>query len=363
MNKKSALFITLFLLLNVYAFCELSIKTGGPMTTANYGDPAINAEINTMMNSIIYDYSSGLNGFSVFVSDSFNLANVNSVPIGENKLDNITFGFSINFSGSVDNPKNPFDTSGGSSAAPLPKVGAGINVSLFAGLSLGKRFDILFSFMYIKDDWAEAGLNSVAEMFGSSVNGFSISFLSMGTKVRYTLTSKSVSESTGFAGLTISPGFYFAYAPIKYNKNGLGLSADYNTGIPVPPAPAGADKGKFKIQGLDFSSTLYVIVIDLEITFYIKLIKVFNLYFGAGGSLSFSHFVIDSKIDCENEVNSNSFDGYVSITGKEFGSTILPRAFAGLEINLFVRMGFQFTISWTKGQALYGATFAMRVGF
>jgi hypothetical protein len=358
--KKNITLLIFFLFLPLNAFSELNITVGGPMTTSSYGDPAIDAEINTMMNSIIYDYSSGLNGFSVFILDSFNLANINAMPIGDNKLSNITLGFTVNFTGSVENPNNPFSTETASSAAPVPKIGFGFNAGAFLGISLGKRFDLIFSATYIHEKWIGQGLDALLGMFGQSLNGFTMSVLSLGTKLRYTLISKKIAESTGFAGLTVSPAFYFSYNPIEYKKTGLGISADYDTGIPVPPAPAGSDTGTFTLQDLTFKGSLYTIVIDLEILVYIKLLKVLNLYIGAGGSLSLSYLSIDAQIDCTNEVNSTTYDGYLKITGTEKGSVILPRVIAGFEINLFVRIGLQASISWTKGQALYGATFAIR---
>ncbi len=333
------------------------------MKTGTYGDVTIDAEIATMMDSIVYDYSSSLNGFSVFITDSFNLASINSIIIGENKLKNITFGITINVSGSIENPSDPFQVESTSSAAAFPRAGAGYNLSIFAGFSLSKRFDLLFSFSYISESMSKYAIDALVQLFGSNFAGFEISTYSGGVKLRYTLISKNVSKSTGFAGLTISPGFFFSYIPLNYSKTGINASSSYDTGIPVPPATAGADTGTFTINDLNVNSSIYIIVLDIEITFYLKLFKILNFYVGAGGSLSFSHFIIDATLDCDNEVNGASNGGYLKISGTEYGSGLLVRTFGGFELNLYVLISLQGTISWSNGQPLYGATFAFRFAF
>lgn len=305
-------------------------------------------DLDTNVNTILYDFSVSLNSIASFVSDSFSLATVNSTPIGVKKISNFSLGLSINPAVSFDKLKF-YEDNFTNSAGSLPKIGAGINVSIFFGISLGERFDLFVSAIYLP--------KQIFNMIKYKPEGFDISIMSAGLKLRYSLLSENKKQD--FSGITVSPGVYWGYNTLTY-KNTINQTSTYNTGITFPP---GYETGTLSLTNLDMNVKVIVITFDLEIMFYFNFIKIINVFAGFGGSLSLSYLNMDSNITVSNDISGNVESGRINLTGKTSGSKVIPRIVFGTEINLFVRILIQGVISWSKGQGLFGGTFAFRFEF
>jgi len=273
------------------------------------------------------------------------------MPIGVKKIKNFTFGFAVNPAASF-SKIDFWNTDNQGAAGGVPKAGVGANISLFGGISLGERFDLYFSGSYVPQ--------AAFDLIKYKPQEFSLSIMSVGTKLRYVLVNKGQNKKSDFAGIAISPGLYFAYNTLNYNKSALDLSAEY-----TPPAPA-LSPGIFKITDAGITTKIYVLTLDVEISFFFTFFKILNLYISIGGSLNFSWMEMDGQLKVSNTLyipGAVTETGELTITGKTYGSQILPRVALGLEFNLFVRIILQATASWSKGQGLYSGTFAIRFEF
>ncbi len=359
---KKTFIVVLFCLIfiSIPAYSEITATIVGSITnTGAFGLAA--AQILQNINSIIYDYSVTLNSIAPFVTDSFAISIVNSMPIGVKKIKNFTFGFAINPAASF-SKIDFWNTDNQGAAGSVPKAGVGVNVSLFGGISLGERFDLYFSGSYVPA--------AVFDAIKYKPQEFTLSIMSVGTKLRYVLLNKNKKKTNDFAGIAISPGLFFGYNKLNYNKTPLDLSANYDTGITNGFGTPPTFPGVLQVTDAGITTKIYVLTLDVEISFFFSFFKILNVYVSVGGSLNFSWMQMDGRVGVSNTITTYTpaatpmtETGFISITGKTSGSQILPRVSLGLEFNLFVRIILQGTASWSKGQGLYSGTFAIRFEF
>jgi len=352
MKKKIIYTVIVFFLLifTSGAFAGLSTTLVGPIIdSASYGGIPI-PDLNTMLSSIISDQTKRFDSISGLLTDCFNIASSNQMPIGEIKINNFTIGFTVTGTAAVDLGAV---TSGNIGSFPIE--GGGVSLGLFFGMSLGEKWDLLFAGVYVP--------KAITKPLESIVAGISFDMFSVGVRARYVFKKKNAKDDNDFMGISISPGFAFAYSRISYSKLGVDYSADYSTGL-IPPMPTG---GTMHITGFDATGKIYIISVDLEIKFHFKVFYILNLFLAAGGSLNFSYFRLDGMANAYNHVNIAGTDynpvGNILISGKADGSKIIPRIMGGFELNLWVRILLQGMLAWSKGYTVYGATFSLRFSF
>jgi hypothetical protein len=337
MKKKTA--IILFLINLCIVSYSLNINAGGALTTSTYGGLVPAGLVPTLVNTILFDYAYALDNIFSQTTDSFNLTMANTTSIGDIKIKRFTIGANVHAASSVNLSKPVNSAAGG-----LPSIGGGANASVLFGMSLGKKWDLLFSASYVPY---------------TTLYDIKFRIFSGGTTIRYSYRKKNASNFAGYQGLSIALGGFFSYNNVSYKNTGINKSSTYDTGVPI----VGAETGILEVKTLDFSGKIYVITADIDVRFYFKVFYILNLFASVGGSINFSYLNSNGLTEAENTINGVTETGNINFSGKSYASKITPKITGGFELNLVVRILVQGNISWTKGNTLYGATCGFRFQF
>jgi len=250
------------------------------------------------------------------------MANYFTSTTGQAKIDNVTLGllFSPTFATTADAIKSGMKD--GLSAAK----GAGFNMGLLVGFSLGSKVDLILHGMYLP---AAKWIKQIDKF--DSYGG--------GLKLRFKIFGSAKAVGTGLDGLTLSISGGFSRTKVQYSQ-AMNQSATYEAmGYP----------GTINFTTFDGDAKIQAFYAGIDLKVYFRLLHFLTIYGGAGVIWDRSSIEIQAAGDANNTLNGSTETGTVSLSADTTSSHFIPHVTVGVCFNVaFVKIPVQLSMTWSK---------------